>query len=150
MHFLQHQELCPLPVEHQVHPYTYYVITCRVGGSKITISLMYLFNGAIQWFCCQYPLIIYHGAIKEIWELKATLFGFINLWKCTSKSILSKIGRWGGGQKCLKMCHVIYGCSPHSIAALMLISLSTILDRPNPLNPMQILWINVIMDGPPG
>jgi len=36
-----------------------------------------------------------------------------------------------------------------SIAALMLISLSTILDRPNPLNPMQILWINVIMDGPP-
>jgi Ca2+-transporting ATPase len=37
-----------------------------------------------------------------------------------------------------------------SIAALMLISLSTILDKPNPLNPMQILWINVIMDGPPG
>ena len=37
-----------------------------------------------------------------------------------------------------------------SIAALVLISLSTILDRPNPLNPMQILWINVIMDGPPG
>ena len=37
-----------------------------------------------------------------------------------------------------------------SIAALMLISISTILDRPNPLNPMQILWINIIMDGPPG
>ena len=37
-----------------------------------------------------------------------------------------------------------------SIAALMLISLSTIFDKPNPLNPMQILWINVIMDGPPG
>jgi len=36
-----------------------------------------------------------------------------------------------------------------SIAALMLISISTILDRPNPLNPMQILWINIIMDGPP-
>ena len=36
-----------------------------------------------------------------------------------------------------------------SISALMLISLSTILDIPNPLNPMQILWINVIMDGPP-
>ena len=36
-----------------------------------------------------------------------------------------------------------------SIAALMLISLSTLLDVPNPLNPMQILWINVIMDGPP-
>ena len=31
----------------------------------------------------------------------------------------------------------------------MLISLSTLLDVPNPLNPMQILWINVIMDGPP-
>ena len=36
-----------------------------------------------------------------------------------------------------------------SISALMLISLSTLLDIPNPLNPMQILWINVIMDGPP-
>ena len=36
-----------------------------------------------------------------------------------------------------------------SIAALMLISLSTMLGIPNPLNAMQILWINVIMDGPP-
>ncbi len=36
-----------------------------------------------------------------------------------------------------------------SIAALMLISFSTLLDIPNPLNAMQILWINVIMDGPP-
>jgi Ca2+-transporting ATPase len=36
-----------------------------------------------------------------------------------------------------------------SIAALMLISLSTLFDIPNPLNAMQILWINVIMDGPP-
>ena len=36
-----------------------------------------------------------------------------------------------------------------SIAALLLISLSTLLDIPNPLNAMQILWINVIMDGPP-
>ena len=36
-----------------------------------------------------------------------------------------------------------------SIAALLLISISTLLDIPNPLNPMQILWINVIMDGPP-
>ena len=36
-----------------------------------------------------------------------------------------------------------------SIAALMLISLSTLFNIPNPLNPMQILWINVIMDGPP-
>uniref|UniRef100_A0A0K2URG4 Calcium-transporting ATPase n=1 Tax=Lepeophtheirus salmonis TaxID=72036 RepID=A0A0K2URG4_LEPSM len=36
-----------------------------------------------------------------------------------------------------------------SIAALFLLSLSTLLDIPNPLNPMQILWINVIMDGPP-
>ena len=36
-----------------------------------------------------------------------------------------------------------------SIAALMLISISTLLDIPNPLNPMQILWINIIMDGPP-
>lgn len=36
-----------------------------------------------------------------------------------------------------------------SIAALMLISICTLLKMPNPLNPMQILWINVIMDGPP-
>jgi len=36
-----------------------------------------------------------------------------------------------------------------SIAALSLIALSTILDMPNPLNAMQILWINIIMDGPP-
>ena len=36
-----------------------------------------------------------------------------------------------------------------SIAALSLISLSTLFDLPNPLNAMQILWINIIMDGPP-
>ena len=36
-----------------------------------------------------------------------------------------------------------------SIAALSLITLSTLMDAPNPLNPMQILWINIIMDGPP-
>ena len=34
-------------------------------------------------------------------------------------------------------------------AALMLISVCTLLKMPRPLNPMQILWINVIMDGPP-
>ncbi|KAJ8924555.1 hypothetical protein NQ315_000704 [Exocentrus adspersus] len=36
-----------------------------------------------------------------------------------------------------------------SIAALSLIALATFLDIPNPLNAMQILWINIIMDGPP-
>jgi len=36
-----------------------------------------------------------------------------------------------------------------SIAALMLIAISTLWDFPSPLNPMQILWINIIMDGPP-
>ncbi|XP_050397748.2 calcium-transporting ATPase type 2C member 1 isoform X2 [Patella vulgata] len=36
-----------------------------------------------------------------------------------------------------------------SIAALSLIALSTVLQLPNPLNAMQILWINIIMDGPP-
>ncbi|CAH1155642.1 unnamed protein product [Phaedon cochleariae] len=36
-----------------------------------------------------------------------------------------------------------------SIAALALIAATTILDIPNPLNAMQILWINIIMDGPP-
>ncbi|XP_037130798.1 calcium-transporting ATPase type 2C member 1 [Syngnathus acus] len=36
-----------------------------------------------------------------------------------------------------------------SIAALTLISLATLLNFPNPLNAMQILWINIIMDGPP-
>ena len=36
-----------------------------------------------------------------------------------------------------------------SIAALALITLSTLFKLPNPLNAMQILWINIIMDGPP-
>jgi len=36
-----------------------------------------------------------------------------------------------------------------SIAALSLIALSTFFKLPNPLNAMQILWINIIMDGPP-
>ncbi|XP_060561406.1 calcium-transporting ATPase type 2C member 1-like isoform X2 [Ruditapes philippinarum] len=36
-----------------------------------------------------------------------------------------------------------------SIAALSLIALSTLFKLPNPLNAMQILWINIIMDGPP-
>ena len=36
-----------------------------------------------------------------------------------------------------------------SIAALCLITVSTLLGLPNPLNAMQILWINIIMDGPP-
>merc|ERR1711936_308562 len=30
-----------------------------------------------------------------------------------------------------------------------LISISTLMGTANPLNPMQILWINIIMDGPP-
>uniref|UniRef100_A0A4W3IL50 Calcium-transporting ATPase n=1 Tax=Callorhinchus milii TaxID=7868 RepID=A0A4W3IL50_CALMI len=36
-----------------------------------------------------------------------------------------------------------------SISALSLITLATIFNLPNPLNAMQILWINIIMDGPP-
>ena len=36
-----------------------------------------------------------------------------------------------------------------SIAALSLITISTLMKFPNPLNAMQILWINIIMDGPP-
>lgn len=36
-----------------------------------------------------------------------------------------------------------------SIAAISLITFSTFLKLPNPLNAMQILWINIIMDGPP-
>lgn len=36
-----------------------------------------------------------------------------------------------------------------SIAALSLITLSQLMGIPNPLNAMQILWINIIMDGPP-
>lgn len=35
-----------------------------------------------------------------------------------------------------------------SIAALSLVALNNLMGRPNPLNPMQILWINIIMDGP--
>ncbi|CAK5063375.1 unnamed protein product [Meloidogyne enterolobii] len=36
-----------------------------------------------------------------------------------------------------------------SVAALSLIAISTIFHFENPLNAMQILWINIIMDGPP-
>jgi P-type Ca2+ transporter type 2C len=36
-----------------------------------------------------------------------------------------------------------------SISALTLIAISTIFHLPSPLNAMQILWINIIMDGPP-
>eukprot|EP01135_Chromosphaera_perkinsii_P007836 Nk52_evm28s1020 gene=Nk52_evmTU28s1020 len=36
-----------------------------------------------------------------------------------------------------------------SVAALSLVTLSTLFGYENPLNPMQILWINIIMDGPP-
>ncbi|CAH0522441.1 unnamed protein product [Peronospora belbahrii] len=36
-----------------------------------------------------------------------------------------------------------------SISALCLIALSTLFNLPSPLNAMQILWINIIMDGPP-
>ena len=32
---------------------------------------------------------------------------------------------------------------------MSLITLSTVFHFPNPLNAMQILWINIIMDGPP-
>lgn len=49
--------------------------------------------------------------------------------------------------------HALTGCpSPvpnRSIAALSLITLSTVCNLPNPLNAMQILWVNIIMDGPP-
>lgn len=36
-----------------------------------------------------------------------------------------------------------------SIAALTLVALATLFKLPNPLNAMQILWINILMDGPP-
>lgn len=36
-----------------------------------------------------------------------------------------------------------------SVAALLLVALSNFFNLPNPLNPMQVLWINIIMDGPP-
>ncbi|CAG5115959.1 unnamed protein product, partial [Candidula unifasciata] len=36
-----------------------------------------------------------------------------------------------------------------SIAALSLVAIAMLLRLPNPLNAMQILWINIIMDGPP-
>lgn len=35
-----------------------------------------------------------------------------------------------------------------SFAALSLVAVNNLFGRPNPLNPMQILWINIIMDGP--
>lgn len=49
---------------------------------------------------------------------------------------------WGPAEYCSSvLCR--------SISALSLITLSTVLNLPNPLNAMQILWINIIMDGPP-
>lgn len=36
-----------------------------------------------------------------------------------------------------------------SVAALSLVLLSTLFNLPTPLNAMQILWINILMDGPP-
>ncbi|MBN3298194.1 AT2C2 ATPase, partial [Amia calva] len=45
--------------------------------------------------------------------------------------------------------HCLVSYSLRSIAALSLITLSTVFNLPNPLNAMQILWINIIMDGPP-
>jgi len=36
-----------------------------------------------------------------------------------------------------------------SLAALFLVAAATTFGLPNPLNAMQILWINIIMDGPP-
>jgi len=36
-----------------------------------------------------------------------------------------------------------------SFAALTLVTMTNMFGYPNPLNPMQILWINIIMDGPP-
>ncbi|RUS15392.1 hypothetical protein BC937DRAFT_92522 [Endogone sp. FLAS-F59071] len=36
-----------------------------------------------------------------------------------------------------------------SVSALTLIALSTVFGFDNPLNAMQILWINILMDGPP-
>ncbi|VTJ51302.1 Hypothetical predicted protein [Marmota monax] len=36
-----------------------------------------------------------------------------------------------------------------SISALSLLTLSTVFNLPSPLNAMQILWVNIIMDGPP-
>merc|ERR1712137_784887 len=36
-----------------------------------------------------------------------------------------------------------------SIATLSMIAASTVFGFPSPLNPIQILWINIIMDGPP-
>ncbi|KAI9183152.1 High affinity Ca2+/Mn2+ P-type ATPase-like protein [Blastocladiella emersonii ATCC 22665] len=36
-----------------------------------------------------------------------------------------------------------------SISALSLVAIATFVGLPNPLNAMQILWINIIMDGPP-
>ncbi|KAJ2851489.1 High affinity Ca2+/Mn2+ P-type ATPase-like protein [Coemansia erecta] len=36
-----------------------------------------------------------------------------------------------------------------SVAALSLVALSTLLGLPQPLNAMQVLWINILMDGPP-
>ncbi|VDK34623.1 unnamed protein product [Taenia asiatica] len=47
------------------------------------------------------------------------------------------------------ICNFIRFQLSTSIAALSLIAVSTTLSLPNPLNAMQILYINILMDGPP-
>jgi len=36
-----------------------------------------------------------------------------------------------------------------SISCLLIVFMSSIMDLPAPMNPTQILWINILMDGPP-
>jgi Ca2+-transporting ATPase len=44
-------------------------------------------------------------------------------------------------------CFLVFQLST-SCGALMIVASSTLLGFPSPLNPMQILWINIICDGP--
>lgn len=56
------------------------------------------------------------------------------------QGLRARLGAAGDGAVCVPR---------RSISALSLIALSTVCDLPSPLNAMQILWINIIMDGPP-
>ena len=56
---------------------------------------------------------------------------------------------WEADRDCITVHRFFFDNYIRSIAALTLITLSTVMQLPNPLNAMQILWINIIMDGPP-
>ncbi|KAJ1936078.1 High affinity Ca2+/Mn2+ P-type ATPase-like protein, partial [Linderina macrospora] len=72
------------------------------------------------------------------WFLSGSFRAFINFWVSNiGKNIFNNIRNF-----------ITFQLST-SVAALTLVALSTMLGLPQPLNAMQVLWINILMDGPP-